>query len=57
MSGGYFDRGTYAMREIANTIERDIARAFKPKPEKFKRTIGLFTRKIALAHTIAIKIS
>ena len=32
MSGGYFDRGTYAMREIANTIERDIARAFKPKP-------------------------
>lgn len=26
MSGGYFDRGTYAMREIANTIERDIAR-------------------------------
>ena len=32
MSGGYFDRGTYAMREIANTIERDIARAFKPTP-------------------------
>ena len=29
MSGGYFDRGTYAMREIANTIERDIARAQK----------------------------
>ena len=36
MSGGYFDRGTYAMREIANTIERDIARAFKPKPEKIQ---------------------
>ena len=34
MSGGYFDRSTYAMREIANTIERDIARALKPKPEK-----------------------
>ncbi len=34
MSGGYFDRSTYAMREIANTIERDIARALQPKPEK-----------------------
>lgn len=33
MSGGYFDRSTYAMREIADTIERDIARALKPKPE------------------------
>ena len=29
MSGGYFDRSTYAMREIANTIERDIARALQ----------------------------
>ena len=36
MSGGYFDRSTYAMREIANTIERDIARALKPKPEKIQ---------------------
>lgn len=34
MSGGYFDRSTYAMREIADTIERDIARALQPKPEK-----------------------
>lgn len=34
MSGGYFDRSTYAMREIADTIERDIARALRPKPEK-----------------------
>ena len=24
MSGGYFDRSTYAMREIADTMERDI---------------------------------
>ena len=24
------------MREIANTIERDIARALKPKPEKIQ---------------------
>ena len=29
MSGGYFDRSTYAMHEIADTIERDIARALK----------------------------
>ena len=36
MSGGYFDRSTYAMREIANTIERDIARVLKPKPEKIQ---------------------
>ena len=49
MSGGYFDRSTYAMHEIADTIERDIARALKPKPEKI-------TRKIALAHTIAIEL-
>ena len=34
MSGGYFDRSTYAMREIAQAIERDIARALQPKPEK-----------------------
>lgn len=34
MSGGYFDRSLYAMCEIAYTIERDIARALQPKPEK-----------------------
>ena len=34
MSGGYFDRSTYAMCEFADTIERDIARALQPKPEK-----------------------
>lgn len=36
MSGGYFDRSTYAMRDIADTIERDIARALKSKPEKIQ---------------------
>ena len=56
MSGGYFDRSTYAMREIANTIERDIARALKPKPEKIQEDYWLFTRKIALAHTIVIEL-
>lgn len=34
MSGGYFDRSTYAMRDIAETIKRDIAKALQPKPEK-----------------------
>ncbi len=37
MSGGYFDRSTYAMREIADTIERDIVRALQPKPEKIHK--------------------
>ncbi|WP_455626352.1 hypothetical protein [Parabacteroides sp.] len=34
MSGGYFDRNIYAFGAIANSIERDIARALQPKPEK-----------------------
>ena len=34
MSGGYFNRNTYAMREIADDIERDIASALQTKPEK-----------------------
>jgi hypothetical protein len=34
MSGGYFDRNIYAIGEIAASIERDIARALQPKPEK-----------------------
>ena len=37
MSGGYFNRNTYAMREIADAIERDIARALQPKPEKIHK--------------------
>ena len=34
MSGGYFDYQQYTLREIADTIERDIARAMAPKPPK-----------------------
>ncbi len=34
MSGGYFDRSTYAMREIADTIERDIAKSLTAKARK-----------------------
>ena len=55
MSGGYFNRHMIAFGEIANSIECDIARALRPKPEKFVKIIGLFTRRIALAHTIAIR--
>lgn len=33
MSGGHFDYQQYLLREIANTIEHDIARALKPKPD------------------------
>ena len=34
MSGGHFDYQQYMLREIADTIERDIARAMAPKPPK-----------------------
>lgn len=37
MSGGYFDRNVYAIGEIADSIERDIARALRPKPEKIHK--------------------
>ena len=54
MSGGYFDRSTYAMREIADTMERDIARALQPKPEKEHMDYWVIMRKTALAHSITI---
>lgn len=34
MSGGHFNYNQYLLREIAQKIEEDIARALKPKPEK-----------------------
>lgn len=37
MSGEYFDRNVYAISEIAASIERDIARALRPKPEKIHK--------------------
>lgn len=37
MSGGYFDRNVYAIGEIADSIERDIARVLRPKPEKIHK--------------------
>ena len=33
MSGGHFDYKQYSIRDIADKIERDIARALRPKPE------------------------
>lgn len=33
MSGGHFDYKQYSMRDIADTIECDIVRALRPKPE------------------------
>ena len=32
MSGGHFDYKQFWIREISDTIERDIARALQPKP-------------------------
>ena len=32
------------MRDIAETIKRDIAKALQPKPEKIDGIIGLFTK-------------
>lgn len=37
MSGGYFDRNVYAIGEIAASVEHDIARALRPKPEKIHK--------------------
>lgn len=34
MSGGYFNRHMIVFGEIANSIERDITRVLRPKPEK-----------------------
>ena len=34
MSGGHFDYKQFWIREISDTIERDIARALRPKPAK-----------------------
>lgn len=34
MSGGHFNYNQYLLREIAQKIEEDIARALKPKPKK-----------------------
>lgn len=34
MSGGHFNYNQYLLREIAQKIEEDIARALKPMPEK-----------------------
>ena len=40
MSGGYFNRHMIAFGEIANSIERDIARTLQPKPGRYIKIIG-----------------
>lgn len=44
MSGGHFDYQQYTLREIADTIERDIARAMAPPPQRDMRIIGQFMK-------------
>ena len=54
MSGGYFNRHMIAFGEIANSIERDIARALQPKPEKIHKDYWTIYEKDSFVHTIAI---
>lgn len=57
MSGGYFDRSTYAMRDVRLRIvlSMTLRELCNRSRRKLMVTIGLFTRKIALVHTIVIK--
>ena len=49
MSGGYFNRHMIAFGEIANSIERDIARALRPKPEKISEDYWTIYEKDSLS--------
>ncbi|PXZ43767.1 hypothetical protein DMB45_07175 [Sanguibacteroides justesenii] len=49
MSGGYFNRHMIAFGEIANSIERDIARALRPKPEKIREVYWTIYEKDSLS--------
>ena len=42
MSGGHFDYQQYTLREIADTIERDIARAMAPPPKKHEDYLTIY---------------
>lgn len=45
MSGGYFDYQQYHIEDIANSIEREIEEATKPKPPKvWKEGVTVFKR-------------
>lgn len=54
MSGGQFDYRQFAMSDIANTIERDIARALKPKPEMEHEDYWVIEGKITSILTVII---
>lgn len=49
MSGGYFNRHMIAFGEIANSIERDIARALRLKPEKISEDYWTIYEKDSLS--------
>jgi hypothetical protein len=44
MSGGHFDYQQYTLREIADTIERDIAEQWRQNPQRDMRIIGQFMK-------------
>lgn len=53
MSGGYFDYQQYHIEDIANSIEREIEEATKPKPPKvWKEGVTVF-KKIDDWHSVA----
>lgn len=52
MSGGHFDYQQYTLREIADTIERDIARAMAPKPPKRHEDYWIIYEIHVLSHII-----
>lgn len=53
MSGGYFDYQQYHIEDIANSIEREIEEATKPKPPKvWKEGVTVF-KKIDAWHSVA----
>lgn len=53
MSGGHFDYQQYHIEDIANSIEREIEEATKPKPPKvWKEGVTVF-KKIDAWHSVA----
>lgn len=54
MSGGHFDYQQYHIEDIANSIEREIEEATKPKPPKvWKEGVTVF-KKIDAWHSVGI---
>lgn len=50
MSGGHFDYQQYHIKDIADSIEREIEEATKPKPPKvWKEDVTVFKKNRRLA--------